>query len=181
MNTLRNIIAYVKAGYLLHLITLMEILAFCFLYHFLNVSSWFDSSNALVLKAIALSPSMGMPLFAQLDARSRYQNYKLVKERLYLYGFQPRILKPFRKSRCQRDAAIAAATELGLFLQCKNYFKSYGYRWYHLFPDMIFKKPGTLLTRNFWLTTFFTKTYHPKIDFQKVNCFGPPTKRLRLS
>jgi hypothetical protein len=167
MRVLRTFVSYLRAGYLLHIITFIEISCFSFLYDLLNISSWFDNDNHLILKLIAVSPAVGMPLFAQLDARSRYQNYKLVKEHLYVYGFQPRILKPFRKSRCQRDAAIAAASELGLSAPCKNYFKSYGYSWYHLLPDMIFANPEILLTRSFWVTTLFTRTYHPKVDFRK--------------
>jgi hypothetical protein len=108
-----------------------------------------------------------MPLFAQLDARSRYQDYKFVKDRLYLYGFQTRILKPFMKSRCQRDAAKTAATELGMMRQCEEYLKQKGYEWYHLFPDILFKQPSILLTKNFWMTTLFAKTYRPQINFSK--------------
>lgn len=165
----KKAISYLKAGCLLHAITVFEIMFFTSLYYFINVTSWFDNNDYLILKLLALSPSVCMPLFAQLDARSRFQNYKLVKDHLYLYGFQPRILKPFLKSRCQRDAAIAAAGELGLSVHCRDYFKSFGYRWYHLFPDVVFKRPSVLLTRNFWLTTLFTKTYQPKIDFEKIN------------
>jgi hypothetical protein len=107
-----------------------------------------------------------MPLFAQLDARSRYQNYKLVKDRLYLHGFQPRIIRPFMKSRCQRDAVNAAAYELGMSANCKTYFRNEGYKWYNLFPDVIFLDPWILYTKNFWITTLFSKTYHSKINFE---------------
>jgi hypothetical protein len=165
----KKVISYLKAGYLLHVITVFEIIFFSSLYYFIDVASWFTNNDYIALKLLALSPSVCMPVFAQLDARSRFQNYKLVKDHLYIYGFQQRILKPFLKSRCQRDAVIAAADELGLSTHCKEYFRSYGYKWYHLFPDIIFRKPSVLLTRNFWLTTLFTKTYHPKIDFRKTN------------
>jgi hypothetical protein len=180
MSNIR-IISYLKAGYLLHVITLSEIIFFSAVYYFADVASWFSNNDYIVLKLIALSPSLCMPLFAQLDARSRYQNYKLVKDHLYIYGFQTRILKPFMKSRCQRDAAKAAANELGLSYECKEYYKSYGYKWYHLFPDVIFKKPSILLTKNFWITTLFTKTYYPKIDFEKNEFFTPVEKTLLLN
>jgi hypothetical protein len=176
----RKIISYLKAGYLLHAITLSEIIFFSSFFYFINVASWFSINDYIIWKLLALSPSVCMPLFAQLDARSRFQNYKLVKDHLYVYGFQPRILKPFVKSRCQRDAAIAAAGELGMAVQCKAYFESFGYRWYHLFPDIIFKEPGVLLTKNFWLTTLFTKTYHPKIDFDNINHLEVGEKNLLL-
>ena len=165
----KKIISYLKAGYLLHVITSFEIIFFSLIFYFVDVASWFKSNDYIVLKLIALSPSICMPLFAQLDARSRFQNYKLVKDHLYIYGFQARILKPFLKSRCQRDAAKAAADELGLSHSCKAYFKSHGYKWYHLFPDIIFKRPAILLSKNFWSSTLFTKTYQPRIDFEKIN------------
>jgi hypothetical protein len=174
----KKAISYLKAGYLLHLITLFEIIFFSSFFYFADVGSWFSNSDYIILKLMALSPSVCMPLFAQLDARSRFQNYKLVKDHLYIYGFQTRILKPFMKSRCQRDAAKTAAEELGLSHQCKEFFKSNGYKWYHLFPDIIFRKPSILLTKNFWITTLFTKAYYPKIDFEKNNSFIPGEKTL---
>ncbi|MFI5185540.1 MAG: hypothetical protein ACHQF0_02355 [Chitinophagales bacterium] len=168
----KRIISYLKAGYLLHMITLTEIVFFLCFFHYVDINVWM-ANNHILLKSIALSPAVGLPLFAQLDARSRYQNYKLIKDRLYVYGFQKRILKPFIKSRCQRDAIKAAADELGMRQLCNDYFKSFGYRWYHLLPDIVFDKPSILLTKNFWLTTLFEKNYHPKIDFEKINLLVP--------
>lgn len=164
----KRIISYLKAGYLLHIITLLELLFFLCLFYFVDIKGWMVSGGIFV-KLLALSPAIGMPLFAQLDARSRYQNYKLIKDNLYVYGFQKRILKPFMKSRCQRDAIKAAADELGMLHLCEEYFKTSGYRWYHLLPDILFNKPSVLLTKNFWLTTLFIKTYHSKVHFEKNN------------
>jgi hypothetical protein len=178
MRQYKKVVSYLKASYLLHAITIFEIIFFSSLYYFIDVVSWFSSSDYMILKLLAISPSICMPLFAQLDARSRFQNYKLVKDHLYLYGFQPRILKPFLKSRCQRDAAIAAANELGLSNHCREYFRGFGYKWYHLFPDIIFKQPSVLLTKNFWLTTLFTKTYHPKIDFETIDLMEVSEKNM---
>src|ERR1700730_15382213 len=132
----KRIVSYLKAGYLLHMITAIEIIFFCSLFYLADIPSWL-SSDYFFVKIILLSPMIGLPLFAQLDARSRYQNYKLVKDNLYVYGFQKRIVKPFIKSRCQRDAVKAAAYELGMSQQCKEYFRINGYKWYHLAPDVI--------------------------------------------
>ena len=175
-----KLVSYLKVGYLLHAITAGELLFFVLFYYSVGAVSWFENSDYISLKILALSPIVCMPVFAQLDARSRFQNYKLIKDHLYLYGFQPRILKPFVKSRCQRDAVIAAAQELGLAEHCKAYFKSFGYKWYHLFPDVVFKTPAILLTKNFWQTTLFTKTYHPKIDFEKI-AGNTDTKKLAIT
>jgi hypothetical protein len=124
-----------------------------------------------------LLPFISLPVFAQLDARSRFQNYKLIKDQLYLYGFNPRIMKLFIRSRCQRDAAITAAQESGMGKQCKNFFRNNGYRWYHLLPDAVVSKPGTLLTKNFWMITLFVKTYHSRIGPGKVSANKEKAKK----
>ena len=166
----------------MHVITVIELAIGGSIYYFGNISAWL-TNDYTILKLIALSPIACMPLFAQLDARSRYQNYKLLKDQLYIYGFQPRILKPFIKSRCQRDAAKTAIAELGMTGQYKIYFTGLGYKWYHLFPDAIFNDPKMLFTKNFWITTLFTKTYQSKIDFKnlkKITRFDK-SKNLRLT
>ena len=160
-------ISYLRVGYFLHIITFIELLFSYCLFYFFDISSWLATDNTFI-KSITLSPVLGLPLIAQLDIRSRYQNYKLVKDNLYIYGFQTRLLKPFSRSSCQRDAVKVAADELGMLHQCREYFKSNGYKWYHLVPDIVLKKPSVLFTKNFWSTTLFTKTYHPRIDFEKT-------------
>src|SRR5215467_4364764 len=135
----KKIISYLKAGFLLHLMTLTELLIFFFLLSSPGFRSWI-AGNYSFLKLLAISPASCLPLMAQFDARSRYQNYKLIKDNLYIYGFQKRLLKPFIKSRCQRDAIKAAAGELGILHLCTEYFRDSGYRWYHLLPDVVFDK-----------------------------------------
>lgn len=178
LRAVHHVISYVKAGYLLHVITLIEALIFTLTYYCFDVASPSTQGDYFTLKLVALSLLAGMLLFAQLDARSRYQNYKLVKDALYLYGFQRRILRPFIKSRCQRDAVIAAAYELGMSSVCKEYFKRCGYRWYHILPDITFMQPSIFLTKNFWTTTLLTKTYRPKIDFKKINSLDAVKTKL---
>ncbi len=174
-------ISYCRVGYLLHLMTVVEIYLLWRLYSF-PFLDW-TVQNRFLLRFIFFLPLLCLPVFAQLDARSRFQNYKLIKDHLYLYGFQPRIIKLFMKSRCQRDAAMTAAAELGFRRQCKNIFNDNGYHWYHLFPDVTFNRPQILLTKNFWMTTLFTKTYHSKIDFSKMklNAKKDPKNILVLS
>jgi len=164
----KKIISYLKAGCLLHFVTLTEVLILLLILSLPGVRSWL-TGNYTFLKILALTPAITFPVIAQLDARSRYQNYKLIKDNLCIYGFQKRLLKPFIKSRCQRDAIKAAAGELGLLHLCTEYFTASGYRWYHLLPDVVFDKPSVLRTKNFWSTTLFERTYHPKVDFERVN------------
>ncbi len=159
--------SYLKAGILLHIMTLIELITLASLSIFYDPSQWLNEGN-LLFKSLILIVFISLPIFAQLDARSRFQNYKLVKDYLWQYGFEPRIIKLFIRSRCQRDAVLTAASELGMQTQCKTFFKNQGYKWYHLFPDKIFSKPGFLFTKHFWSQTLFAKTYYSKTNFLKI-------------
>ena len=161
-------ISYLKAGYLLHLMTLLEITLYVFAFQYLKIGEWLNAGN-LFWKILLLLPFMVAPFFPQLDAYSRFQNYKQIKDHLYLRGFKIRILKPFIQSRCQRDAAMLAAEELGMKAECKQHFYEQGYRWYHLLPDFLFTHPQTLFCKAFWLNTFFAKKYQAKYDFRKIS------------
>jgi len=97
-----------------------------------------------------------------------------------MYGFQARIVKPFVKSRCQRDATKAAAAELGYLKNCQLLFKEHGYKWYHLFPDTVFNNPTMLFTKNFWKTTLFTETYLSKINFAKAEMMKIENARISI-
>jgi hypothetical protein len=156
---------YFYAGKLLHFITLFELLLILFV---VPIVLRIDSSGnifLLALKIYLIGYLLSLPIFAQLDARSRYQNFKQIRDQIVLYGFSHRILKPVLKSRCQRDAAWYAAKETGYGHRCKSYFYKNGYRWFHLFPDFVFQKPQFLFTTYFWRTTFFAPRYIPKVDF----------------
>jgi len=132
--------------------------------HIFKLGTWMMEENT-VIRFFILLPFLWSPIFPQLDARSRYQNYKMMRDYFYVYGYQERLVKHIAKSRCQRDAVIIAAREMGVEAECRNYFKACGYKWFHLFPDVIFEKPFVLLHKSFWLTTFFTKSYHPKFNY----------------
>lgn len=160
-------ISYAKAGYLLHLVTIIEIFFFLYLYNLPQIGIWLNT-RAFEIKISVFIPFSIPVVIAQLDAYSRFQNYKLVKDHLYLHGFQPRLIRPFIKSRCQRDAVMTAAKELGMSDLCKNYFRSNGYLWYDIIPDIIFNNPKQLMGRSFWKSTLFTKIYRPKIDFRQI-------------
>ncbi|MGW8314535.1 MAG: hypothetical protein ACWGNV_02965, partial [Bacteroidales bacterium] len=101
-------------------------------------------------------------LFSQLDARSRHQNYKMVKDKFYQYGFDARLLKPFMYSRCQRDAIRIAAKEFKFDRAWKKLAYDAGFRWYHLLPSMIVRTPLVLFTKSYWKKTLFVKAYDSK-------------------
>lgn len=163
-----HIKSYILSGRLLHIITLIELIMIIFLLPIILEIKTNGSLGLILLKSYLICYIISLPVFAQLDARSRYQNYKQIKDQLYLYGYSQRLLKPVLKSRCQRDAALTSAMELGISHQCSEIFKGHGYRWYHILPDFIFKKPQFLITKYFWRTTFFAPTYKPKVDFSMI-------------
>lgn len=158
---------YWKLGYLLHLMTIAELYIIVICFQNFDIIEWIQQGYA-VPKSILLFQFVTAPIYPQCDARSRYQNYKQVKDHLYLYGFQSRIVKPFSFSRCQRDAVLAAAEELGMEKQCKEYFIAQGHYWYHILPDFLFHHPAYLFHKAFWLNTFFAKYYKAKIDFSSI-------------
>lgn len=163
--------SYLIAGKLLHLITLVELIAIIILVPWINTFATGSSMIWWGLKYYAIGFFISLPIFSQLDARSRYQNYKQIKDQIFLYGYDQRIFKPVLKSRCQRDAAWLSAQELGYGDKCRDFFTYQGYRWYHIFPDFIFSKPQFLFTVYFWRTTFFSPRYIPKVDYSQVNSF----------
>ena len=162
---LRVLQSYIVAGHLLHLITVVEVIAAIILVPLVIDLDMGNNIILISLKIYGLIYLIGLPVSAQLDARSRFQNYKQVKDQIFLYGYDERIFNPVLKSRCQRDAAFLSAKELGYGVECKQYFHSKGYRWFHVFPDFVFKKPQFLFTVYFWRTTFFTPRYKPKVNY----------------
>jgi len=148
-NRLAGIAGYLSSGVLLHAITVIELVAV------LAVAG----GEPDPLKAPALVLLGLYMLFTQLDARSRYQEYKRVRDQLIRHGPDPRIFRSIAASRCQRDAGLAAAKGLGHEMACRGHFQSMGYRWYHLLPDFVMRQPLVLLSPAFLRTTFFLPGY----------------------
>ena len=161
--------SYILAGRLLHIITLLEVLVMILLFPLILSIETGENYILWILKYYSIIFLISLPVFSQLDARSRYQNYKQIKDQIYFYGYDERIFRPTLKSRCQRDAAWLSAMELGYGVQCKKYFYSCGYRWYHIFPDFLFSKPQFLLSLYFWKTTFFSPRYVSKVNYDLVH------------
>lgn len=158
--TLQYIISYLEVGRLLHSITIISIPGtwFCLIQ---MQKFWLLELYPPAYLYLYLSVLLGsVMILAELDAWSRYQNYKMVRDYLYKFGFRTRIVSPMKHSKCQREAAYMAARNLGYGKVILNYFRTYGYMWYHLLPDFIRDQPEYILTHHFWLSTFFAKTYH---------------------
>lgn len=158
-----RVIRYLQTAYLLHLMALASIfLSYYFtkefLLHWENTGSYWK----LILYGICAIYFFTLILFSQFDARSRYQNYKLAKDRLFKYGFDSRLLKPFMYSRCQRDAIASAAKDLKFKREWNQLISEMGFRWYHLLPVIVIQNPLVLFSKEYWSKTLFVSTYHSK-------------------
>jgi hypothetical protein len=97
---------------------------------------------------------------AFLDARSRVQDYKRAKDLFFENrSQQTRIARLFIHSKCQREAALVAARDLGMEAQVGATYAAMGYRWYHILPDAALRRPGLFLTWAYWRKTLFAPAY----------------------
>lgn len=154
-----SFIRFLKVGSILHLMALAGIVLFFkglqeFSF-FLSIDSYFNAFLWLFLAIYGLT----IPFFAEFDARGRYQNYKQIKDSLFEMGYDERLLMPFMKSRCQRDAVKVAAADLNYKKEVLDLFYKKGYRWYHVLPDAFIKKPWVVFHKVFWVRILFTKYY----------------------
>ena len=155
MKRIHFITRYWRVGKFLHIVAAVafSIAAISF-FIFSDLLAQSNTEFPLIWLIIFIS-FFNMFILAELDGYSRYQNYKQVKDQIFLNGYQERIVKPLAKSSCQREAALLAGFELGFENEIKNYFFKLGYRWYHIIPDFVFKNFIFFFTPLFWRTTFF--------------------------
>ena len=162
----KRVIRYLRAGKLLHLVSLAGLLVgttcSSVLVFYLD-PLW--PGAGLCIAAAAVS-GFGLICFAQKDAICRFQNYKLAKDLFYENRFKSRGVQRvgslFAVSKCQREAALAAAVDMDLARDLAAFYRGRGYRWYHLIPDRVSARLGTLMTRRFWQKTLFVPVYRSK-------------------
>lgn len=158
-----KIIRYYGVGRYLHLSALIG-LYFSFLgaskiFYLLNIS---DKIITIIPWFLLLVTSISLSIIAELDVRGRYQNYKQVKEKLYKFGYDERIVRLYMHSNCQRDAVRVAGYDLGYHKVINKYFYDKGYRWYHILPDAFINNPMILFSKEFWIKILFTDYYQLK-------------------
>ena len=156
---LNSVVSYLRAGLLLNFLTVVLLILLCAA----GPELLPDESNCPlknICKGWLLFFLTSLPVFSQLDARCRYQDYKRAKDLFLRFGFDTRIIKTLLKSRCQRDAAMVAALASGHGESCRAFYRRQGYRWYHILPDFLLRSPQFLISPHFWQSTFFLKTYH---------------------
>lgn len=153
-----RVVSYVKSTLLLQSFCMG-----CLYISYINFDSLAtDEDFGFNLRLVLGSYFSSLVLTTQFDAYSRYQNYKMAKDLMHQYGFKKKLVILFSKSRCQRDAFAEAARSLGYKKEIDNYFYSVGFRWYHILPVIIVKKPMTLLSKEYWVSTLFVSNYKSK-------------------
>jgi hypothetical protein len=155
-------IRFIKVGILLHVISIVGLLVFLKFGKMVLISLNQGFSQALFFNGFISIDAFVIIVFAQLDAISRFQNYKLAKDLFFEKGFQKRIANLFISSKCQREAIMVAANDLGISEELEFYLKGIGYCWFHVIPDMVLLNPGILFTQRFWENTLFVKSYDSK-------------------
>ncbi len=159
----QRLLRVIKTGGVLHIVSLTSGLLFIFSGCFaLNIDPDSSFKGYQPLCSLFSIYCLILLFFSQMDAKGRFQNYKQVKELLYENGFQPRIIKMFSSSRCQRNALWVAALDLNMDQQLTIHYKKMGYRWFHILPDFFLSRPSLFLTWRFWQNTLFQKPYRMK-------------------
>ncbi|MVN92119.1 hypothetical protein [Mucilaginibacter aquatilis] len=108
-----------------------------------------------------------------MDGWSRFQNYKRIKDYLFVHGFTPKIARLYKGSKCQRTAFLVAARELGMEDEVLRYYRRLGIKWYHFVPHFMIKDPFFLFKKYFWSRTFMEKHYEPKFNYRELSAGLP--------
>lgn len=160
--TYKRACRFLEVAFLLHLTSILGLAIFLG-FGILTISDLEDSTRQLFIMYGCFSVfGIVLTVFAQMDAYSRLQNYKVAKDLFFENGFQKRIVNLFIRSRCQREAIKIAAIDLGIIDELNLYYTSLGYQWFHLIPDVTFHNPKFFFTWNFWKRTFFVPPYRSK-------------------
>jgi len=107
-----------------------------------------------------------------MDSWSRFQDYKKAKDLFFMYGMRSRLTERFIGSKCQRNAALQAARELGLEDELKSHFSSRGVKWFHYIPYFMVSDPYFMIRKAFWQRTFMEKYYPSKFDYHQLELQG---------
>jgi len=151
------VIRFLLVGQLLHLFAIFGFSIIWIFFEKITEMS-FSQPAFWVYMAIGIEGFL-IIIFSQFDAYGRYQNYKQIKDALYKNGFDPRLARPFCRSKCQREAVLTAARDLDYLIETKAYFYKEGYRFYHILPDEFMQNPFVLFHSMFWKRILFTKHY----------------------
>jgi hypothetical protein len=162
------LVSYYRVGRLLHgslILFILESLAYGYMLQ------WAIQSGSVLW--IVFWTSFFLFSFAHIfltimDGWSRFQDYKKAKDLFFSYGLRPRVADRFVGSKCQRNAALQAARELGMEEDLQIYYQNKGVKWYHYIPYFMVRDPLFLIRKTFWQRTFMEKYYKPKYNFHNL-------------
>lgn len=162
-----TIVSYWNVGILLHFSVILFIIESWFYWTKLKTAYTHESYFSTIFWLGCLLFAFSHIFLVIMDAWSRFQNYKRIKDNLYIHGFSPKIATPYMGSKCQRTAFMVAAKELGLEKEVSSYYDKIGIRWYHFIPRFMIDDPLFLFRRSFVSRTFLEKYYKPKFNFRE--------------
>lgn len=162
------LISYYRVGRLLHASLLLFLLE-SWIYWVMLKKAWQSGSPFWIAFWLGFFLFSFVHIFLVImDGWSRFQDYRKAKDLFFEYGFRSRVAERFVGSKCQRNAALQAARELGIEEDVREYYASRGVKWYHYIPYFMVRDPYFLIRRAFWQRTFLEKNYTPKYDFRKL-------------
>jgi hypothetical protein len=167
-NQPNPVISYLRVGRLLYYSLVLFILEAWFYWYKLEAAYYESDQFFTVIWFCFFLFSFSHIYLVMMDGWSRYQNYKLAKDQLYMFGFNRRIADMYIGSKCQRMAVETAAEELGYTQEVSDYYKKKGVKWFHYIPYFMVADPWFLFKKKFWSRTFLEKHYKPRFDFQKM-------------
>ncbi|HMB63952.1 MAG TPA: hypothetical protein VKN36_12810 [Eudoraea sp.] len=163
------ILSYLRVGKILYYSLTLFILESWVYWIFLE-RAWINQSSVWIVGiwGIYFLFSFVHIFLVIADGWSRYQNYKRAKDLFYDHGYRPRIARLYMSSKCQRNAALEAAKELGIMPEVQEYYKNNGVKWYHFLPYFMVQDPFFFIKSSFWNRTFLEKQYRPKYNYRKI-------------
>jgi hypothetical protein len=162
------IISYIRVGKLLYYSLLLFILEAWFFWSKLRTAYLEASELFIVIWLICFLFAFVHIFLVAMDGWSRFQNYKRAKDQFYIHGFNRRIANTYIGSKCQRNAAIVAAEELGIGKTVKDYYVTKGVKWYHFVPYYMVQNPLFFFSDIFWSRSFLEKNYKPKFNYSNL-------------
>jgi len=163
------IISYIRVGKLLYYSLLLFILEAWFFWTKLKAAYVEPSLVFTIIWLICFLFSFVHIFLVAMDGWSRFQNYKRAKDQFYMHGFNRRIANTYIGSKCQRNAAIVAAEELGIDEELKTYYATKGVKWFHFVPYYMVKEPLFFFNKKFWSRSFLEKNYKPKFNYSNLH------------
>lgn len=163
------LVSYWNVGILLHFSIILFIVESWFYWTKLKDAYLDEASFFMIFWFGCLLFAFSHVFLVIMDAWSRFQNYKRIKDNLYIHGFSPKMAIPYKGSKCQRTAFLVAAKELGMGKEVLDYYHHIGIRWYHFVPQFMIDDPLFLFKKTFVSRTFLEKYYQPKYNFRALS------------